>query len=100
MPAHWPVPGLHAFIVTCHITFHGVCEGFLCRVGPFGAGPMPRWHQASAAAPLSEWKVMESWPLHQVSLNGPENTTDTLVLSSFLGCTLGPEAVSPFLLAP
>ena len=57
-------------------------------------------NQASAAAPLSEWKVMESWPLHQVSLNGPENTTDTLVLSSFLGCTLGPEAASPFLLAP
>ena len=53
-----------------------------------------------AAAPLSEWKVMESWPLHQVSLNSPENTTDTLLLTCFLHCALGPEAVSPFLLAP
>lgn len=61
---------------------------------------MPRWHQASAATSLSEWKVMESWPLHQVSLNSPENTTDTLVLSSFLHCALGPEAVIPLLLAP
>ena len=43
---------------------------------------------------------MESWPLHQVSLNGPENTMNILVPSSFPGCMLGPEAAGPFLLDP
>lgn len=71
-----------------------------CRVGPLGLDPCLAGTQASGSSTLSEWKVMESWPLHQVSLNGPENTTDTLVLSSFLGCTLGPEAVSPFPAGP